>query len=288
MALNALAKLTKELAQIYKAACLAEIEALKPGNVHVFADGHGMQVHDFIQSAEASSAVIAQANLTLGERVFKSIEATWHAVNCNTNLGIVLLCAPIIHALQLTPTTNFRGQIASVLNQTTEEDAQWVYKAIRLAKPAGLGRVTAHDVNEAADCSLLEAMQACANEDFIGRQYTNNFSEIFEEGLPCYQTAFSYWQRPAWAATAVYLYWLSHYPDSHIVRKYGHDTANQVKIEAESHYNALLALDNPKLYLPQLLAFDRSLKARAINPGTSADLTVAVLLLQNLADIGYI
>lgn len=288
MAHNALAKLTKELAQIYKIACLAEVEAMKPGNVHIFADGHGMQVHDFIQSAEVSSAVIAQANLTLGERIFRSIEATWHAVNCNTNLGIVLLCAPIIHALQLMPTTNLRGQLAGVLNQSTKEDAQLAFKAIQLANPAGLGRVSAHDVNEAADCSLLEAMQASASKDFIARQYANNFTEVFEEGLPCYQEAFTRWQRPAWATTALYLYWLSHYPDSHIVRKYGIDAANQVSQEAENHFNTLIALDNPKQYLPQLLAFDSSLKSHGINPGTSADLTVAVLLLQNLADIGYI
>lgn len=285
---NALTKLTNELAQVYKIACLAEVEALKPGNVHIFADGHGMQVHDFIQSAEVSSAVIAQANLTLGERIFTSIEATWLAVNCNTNLGIVLLCAPIIHSLQLRPSTNLRGQIASVLNQSTKEDAQLVFKAIRLAKPAGLGQVSVHDVNETADCNLLEAMQASASKDFIGRQYANNFSEIFEEGLPCYQEAFSRWQRPAWATTALYLYWLSHYPDSHIARKYGLDTADQIKSEAEKHFNTLIALDNPKQYLPHLLAFDSLLKSRGINPGTSADLTVAVLLLQNLADIGYI
>jgi triphosphoribosyl-dephospho-CoA synthase len=288
MAHNALAKLTNELAKIYKIACLAEVEAIKPGNVHIFADGHGMQVHDFIQSAEVSSAVIAQANLTLGERVFRSIEATWHAVNCNTNLGIVLLCAPIIHTLQLIPTTNLRVQLANVLNELTKDDTQLVFRAIQLAKPAGLGHVSEHDVNEEADCSLLEAMQASSSKDLIARQYANNFTEVFDEGLPFYQEAFSRWQRPAWATTALYLYWLSHYPDSHIARKYGLDTANQVKLEAEKHFYTLAALENPKQYLPQLLTFDSLLKTRGINPGTSADLTVAVLLLHNLAEIGYI
>jgi triphosphoribosyl-dephospho-CoA synthase len=288
MAHNALIKRTECLAQIYKSACLAELEALKPGNVHIFADGHGMQVQDFIRSADASSGPIAQADITLGERIFKSVEATWHAVNCNTNLGVILLCAPIIHALQLLPTKGLRAQIANVLYESSKEDAQQTYNAIQLANPAGLGRVSAHDVNEVAECSLLEAMQACASKDFIGQQYANNFSEIFEVGLPCYQEAFLRWQRPAWATTALYLYWLSHYPDSHITRKYGIDVASQVKIEATSHFNSLIALDNPKEYLPQLLAFDYSLKSRAINPGTSADLTVAVLLLQNLVDIGYI
>ncbi|MEY4929079.1 MAG: hypothetical protein RL279_818, partial [Pseudomonadota bacterium] len=42
------------LTQAYRNACLAELQAIKPGNVHVFADGHGMTVHDFIKSADAT------------------------------------------------------------------------------------------------------------------------------------------------------------------------------------------------------------------------------------------
>ena len=92
------------LAKAFKAACMAELEALKPGNVHIFADGHGMTVHDFIASAEAVSAVIAQPDLSLGERIFLSVQATQKAVNMNTNLGTILLCAPMIHAA-LQPST---------------------------------------------------------------------------------------------------------------------------------------------------------------------------------------
>jgi triphosphoribosyl-dephospho-CoA synthase len=87
-----------KLAQAYRNACMAELEALKPGNVHVFADGHGMTIQDFIKSADASAAVIAQANLSVGERIFQSVKATQIAVGMNTNLGIILLCAPLIHA----------------------------------------------------------------------------------------------------------------------------------------------------------------------------------------------
>lgn len=272
-------KLSKQLAQAYKVACLAEIEALKPGNVHIFADGHGMQVQDFMQSAEASSAVIAQAELALGERIFQSVEATWGAVNCNTNLGIILLCAPIIQAALLPATADLRNQLVQVLANTTQADAEWVFKAIQLANPAGLGGAKAHDVNNAADCTLLEAMQASADKDFIGQQYANGFLHLFEQGLPIFEAALLRWQRPAWATTGLYLYWLSHYPDSHIARKYGIETAKEIQAEAVAHYEALQMLENPKQYLPPLLAFDQSLKSRAINPGTSADMTVATLLI---------
>ncbi len=275
---------SKQLAQIYKLACLAEIEALKPGNVHIFADGHGMQVQDFIQSAEASSSMIAKPDLALGERIYRSIEATRNVVHCNTNLGIVLLCAPIIQAALLATTNNFRGELRQVLTNTTTADANWLFKAIQLANPAGLGQVDKYDVNIAAECTLLEAMLASADKDFICQQYSNDYVNIFEEGIPQYQAALLRWERPAWAATALYLYWLSHYLDSHIARKYGVELAKQVQTEALAHQAALEELENPKNYLPQLLRFDQSLKERGINPGTSADLTVVVLLLQNFVE----
>lgn len=276
---NLASGLPQQLAQAYKVACLAEIEALKPGNVHIFADGHGMQVQDFMQSAEVSSKVIAQQDLALGERIYRSVEATWHAVGCNTNLGIILLCAPIIQAALLPATNLLRNRLTQVLSTTTQLDAEWVFKAIQLANPAGLGSAKSHDVNHAADCTLLEAMQASAEKDLIGQQYANGFLQIFEQGLPCFEAALLRRQRPAWATTALYLYWLSHYPDSHIARKYGAAMANQVQAEAVIHFDALHSSENPKQYLPQLLAFDQSLKLRGINPGTSADMTVATLML---------
>ena len=46
---------------LYRAACLAELDALKPGNVHAFAAGHRMVVADFITSADVSAPALAQA-----------------------------------------------------------------------------------------------------------------------------------------------------------------------------------------------------------------------------------
>ena len=45
------------IAAAYVEACLAELDAPKPGNVHRFAAGHGMQAADFVRSAEASAAL---------------------------------------------------------------------------------------------------------------------------------------------------------------------------------------------------------------------------------------
>ena len=76
-----LADFAVEVAQAYKDACLAELSALKPGNVHIFADGHGMVVKDFILSAEASAPVMAQLDIGVGQRIKSAMRATWQAVN---------------------------------------------------------------------------------------------------------------------------------------------------------------------------------------------------------------
>jgi triphosphoribosyl-dephospho-CoA synthase len=275
--------LSAQLAEAFKAACLAELEALKPGNVHIFADGHGMRVEDFARSAEAAAAPIAQADASVGLRIHSSIAATWDTVGCNTNLGIVLLCAPLAHAVLTRQEPALRERLRSVLQTLTIDDAALAFQAIVRASPAGLGQSARHDVHAAPAATLREAMHEAAQRDRIARQYTTDFADIFELGVPRYAQTLRRWGRPAWATTAVYLGFLSAYADTHIVRKSGVATAVAVQEEARAHEQAFLALDNPKTYQRELLKFDATLKARGINPGTSADLTVASVFAVALA-----
>ena len=268
-----------DLAEAFCTACIAELQAIKPGNVHIFADGHGMVVQDFIKSAEAVASVIAQPNLTVGERILHSAEATQQSVNCNTNLGIILLCAVIIQANITVDTieNNLKGRIQHVLNHLTVQDAKLAFQAITLANPAGLG-ASEHDVRAPAQITLLQAMQAAQDRDLIAQQYSNGFADIFNIGLMSYQAALDLWQNPTWATTFVYLSFLAEFPDSHIMRKFGVPIAGQVQHEAAQHLEAFAKLENPKTYLRSLMLWDTELKLRSINPGTSADLTVATLL----------
>jgi triphosphoribosyl-dephospho-CoA synthase len=276
-----------KLAQAYRNACMAELEALKPGNVHVFADGHGMTIQDFIKSADASAAVIAQANLSVGERIFQSVKATQIAVGMNTNLGIILLCAPLIHAaLQVSQAVDGENQSSQqrlnfTLSQLTVEDAALTGQAIVLANPAGLGKSGVNDVHEASSVSLFEMMASAQYKDRIAWQYANAFADVLEFGLPHYNKAMRKWSNQAWATTALYLGFLTRQLDSHIIRKYGEALANQVMQEAIELQGLYWAADNPKLVQKHLLAWDAYLKARNINPGTSADLTVACIMVSN-------
>lgn len=269
-----------QLAQLFKAACIAELEALKPGNVHIFADGHGMTIHDFIKSAEAVSNVIAQADLSLGQRILYSVEATQKAVGCNTNLGIILLCAPLIHAVLTLTQGNLQQRLQQVLQQTTISDAQYTFNAIALAKPAGLGDVAQHDVHKQVDCTLLQAMQAAADRDLIAMQFTNGFEVVFDIGLPILKEADvenSAGMNQAWLTTKLYLTLLSTFSDSHIARKHGTKVAIDIQHQASQHLTMFNISGIPKLYQSKLLAWDNQLKKNQVNPGTSADLTVACL-----------
>lgn len=280
-----------KLAHAYRSACMAELEALKPGNVHVFADGHDMTIHDFIKSADASAVVIAQSNLCVGERVFRSVEATQMAVGMNTNLGIILLCAPLVQAaLHLNQTLDGTSQslrqcLVSTLNQLTVEDATLVSQAIVLANPAGLGKSSVNDVHETSSVSLLEMMASAQYKDCIAWQYANAFADVFEFGLPLYNKAMHKWNNQAWATTALYLGFLTRQLDSHVVRKYGEALANEIMKEAADMQSLYWATENPKLVQKSLLAWDASLKSRNINPGTTADLTVACLMVSNFEEI---
>ena len=272
----------------YLKACLAELEALKPGNVHIFADGHGMQVQHFIDSAEVSAPVLCDdaqyGDRTLGQRILAALEVTYAKVACNTNLGIILLAAPIVQATLQYPHLPLLQGLKQVLIETTVEDAALVYVGIRLVNPAGMGERDEHDVSQNPQVTLLEAMQLASEHDMVARQYAEGYTQLFSQTIPVYKTYCARWERPAWALTAVYLYWLSLVPDSHIARKYGNAVAHQVQQTASEHAKEFMALENPKSYMSTLLQWDQSLKQDSLNPGTSADLTVITVMLALLSE----
>ena len=276
--------LSLQLASAFQSACMAELEALKPGNVHIFADGHGMHVQDFVRSAEAAAVFIAKPELSLGQRIQFAVYASCKEVGCNTNLGIVLLCAPLIHAKLRGHASSLREDVEQALRELTVADAAMAYAAIVRAKPGGLGASNEHDVHAAPTVTLLEAMRAAEERDRVAWQYSHGFADIFDFGLPRYAMALQRWQRPAWAVTLLYLGFMARHADSHIVRKYGEEIACKVQEEAAMHEQALLTLENPKTYQRRLLQFDADLKLRGLNPGTSADLTVATILAETLQD----
>lgn len=267
------------------ASFVGEIEAFKPGNVSIYADGHDMTSRDFILSAEVSTPFLCQSESSLGERVLNSVKATQNAVGCNTNLGMLLLFTPLIMAAEQGFENNnaLRQNLENVLNTITKSDGNKVYEAIRLAKPGGLGRVDEQDVNEIPQCTLIEAMNLASDRDAVALQYSNNFREVFESGFSSIKCFDKSWNSVKWATVSCYLMFLSTIQDSHIKRKYGVQIAEKIrkksKVIAEKFHKTL----EPEKEIDLIKGLDEELKAENINPGTCADLTAASLLVYNFA-----
>jgi triphosphoribosyl-dephospho-CoA synthase len=268
-------------------ACLSELDALKPGNVGLHRAGHGMCGEDFVRSAEAIAPVLAMPALSVGQRVLGAIQATRRVVDCNTNLGIVLLCAPLSHAAaHARPGQSLRSALHRTLQGLDVHDAQLSYAAIRLAQPGGLGTVPEYDVSASHQprVSLLQAMRVAAGRDRIARQYVSDYTDVFEMAVPRLRAWLARRGSREWATVATYLELLAVIPDTHIERKFGARTAREVSVEA-ARLNAVLSGDTkPEQLRARLSRFDNALKQKGINPGTTADLTVAALMVQYLQD----
>jgi len=270
----------QQLMALFKEACLCDVQAFKPGNVSVYNAGHDMTVDDFILSAEESAWAITNPAYSLGEKIYYAVKATREAVNCNTNLGILLLAAPVCQAAyQQQQNQSLAEALALVLQNTTIEDADWTFKAITLASPGGLGESEDQDVNEPAAVSLLQAMEIASEKDRIAKQYTTNYKDIFDFAVLRYNDAFVKFDNQAWATSAVFTGLLSYLPDSHIERKYGDKYSGWVRKQISTVDDALLNTSNPEQLLPMLHDVDRKFKDKGINPGTTADLTVATVLI---------
>jgi triphosphoribosyl-dephospho-CoA synthase len=271
----------KDIAAAFIASCQDEIEAPKPGNVHAFAGGHDMEPRHFLDSARAAAPAIAAPGARVGTRIRNSVEATFEAVEINTNLGIILLCAPLARAAEMMA-GDLRAALAGTLKDLDPGDARDVYAAIARAAPGGLGRAARYDVHEAAPASLIDAMGEAAERDMVARQYVADFADVFETGLP---VAAKTPRQGNSAALSVYLAFLSRFPDTHILRKYGPDVAKAVMREAQTFAARAQGEAGSAAFIADLLAFDTRLKAKRINPGTSADLTVATLFAARLSGV---
>jgi triphosphoribosyl-dephospho-CoA synthase len=269
--------------ECYQQACLLELRALKPGNVGYHSSGHGMTVEQFELSAQVSAEPLFSSCGGVGERILRAVNATHDAVGYNTNLGIILLTAPIAEVLLNSGyDKRLRDNLTKVLAELSIDDAKYCYQAIQTAMPGGMGEVDDQDVSNEPSVSLLEAMQLSADKDRIGYQYANTFSDVFEHNLPIYREYIEKWGSQEWAATAVFLSQWLRVPDSLIIRKKGLLKAREISDMIAPLANQVLASRDPTDHISGLLSLDSELKAVGINPGTTADMTVTTVFVAML------
>ena len=109
----------------------------------------------------------------------------------------------------------------SVLASTTIADADAAYRAIRLARPGGLGDASAQDVTTSPTVTLTAAMTLAAERDDVAREYATGFARTFTVGAPALAQARADGLEWPDAVVECYLALLADSPDTLIIRKLG-------------------------------------------------------------------
>lgn len=266
---------TQSLSTWIRSACILEATAKKPGNVHPEASFSDLTFEDFVGSAEVIAPILADAqNLGVGQTIYEAVRVTRERVGSNSNLGIVFLLTPLAAVPLETP---LHKGLPRVLAGLTREDANWVYRAIRLAQPGGMGEVAEGDVSQGPTGTLLEMMQLAAERDRIAAEYASDFFITLNVGLPHLAGVVDFetdWER---AIIELQLRLMAEYPDTLIARKCGTEVAEESARRAREVLNAGdLRTETGQRKLDD---FDQWLRAdgHRRNPGTTADLIAASL-----------
>jgi triphosphoribosyl-dephospho-CoA synthase len=258
-------------------ACILEASAEKVGNVTAtrrFADA-GFE--DFALSALAMGPAVAEAApRRVGRAIYRAVASTRRVATTNTNLGLALLFAPIAAAACARVPGGLRQRLRTVLRGLGAGDARWAYRAIRLARPGGLGRSAEADVARPPQVTLRQAMALAAERDAVAAEYARDFAITYDIALAALRRGV---RRLALldAVAQAHLEVMARVPDSLIGRKAGRAVAVAVGARARAVVRA------GGLYTPRGQAgarrLDRYLRrdGHRLNPGTSADLVAAAI-----------
>jgi triphosphoribosyl-dephospho-CoA synthase len=256
-------------------ACIWEVTARKPGNVHRERDFADVGMVDFLLSAAALGTTMDDApHQPVGITVAAAVHATRHVTRTNTNLGIILLLSPLAAVPESQPLAD---GVECTLSKLDILDAHFVFGAIRLAQPGGLGQVSEQDIWGEPARPLREIMALAADRDLVARQYANGFQEVLDEGVPALVRGLKETRCLENAIIFTHLTLLAQHPDSLICRKRGWKEGD----EASQQARLVLDLGWPITDSGRtaLANFDDWLRAEghARNPGTTADLVTASL-----------
>ena len=291
-------KLTpNQIAKFAQFASVLEVSGkTKPGNVHRNRDYDDMVFEDFLLSAVAVGDVFREVTTlvdvnkpekaNLGKYIREAVAETNKWVKTNTNLGIMMMCIPIACSAAISDSfDDLHVNVKKLMDATTVDDACDLYDAINLADAGGMGDQDEFDVNsESAKDELrkngqtmYDILEFSAGWDRLASELTTGMPVCFELGYPEY---YNLRKNKSLSDSCVltFLKILSEVPDTLISRKYGDEVANEVSDMAK---NLLLEKDD---FETKLIEFDDYLFSKGYNPGTTADLTAASIMISYLKD----
>ena len=254
------------LAQV---ACLMEATARKPGNVHRFADFDGRLLPGFRPERPGDRPGDGRGAVDRRGRARSSpaVEATRRVVSTNTNLGMILLLAPLSAAFE--PGGDLRSRRARRARRAHDRRRPRMPIARSGSpNPGGSARPPIRTWPTSRPSTLLDAMRMAADRDLVARQYATGYADVFEIALPALRTADRQEVALEEAIIRTHVVVLSRVADTLIVRKRG------VPVAKEVSRRAVEALEGG-----DFAALDRFLRedGHARNPGATADLIAAAL-----------
>lgn len=268
-----------QIAWAAQTASLLEVSVCKPGNVTKLQNFQDCNYEDFLVSAVAIGPAFREAvQASVGATILRAARDTHNLVGTNTNLGIVMLFAPLAKAAGVEHPNGLRTAVIEVLESLTVEDARMAYEAIRLTGPAAMGKVENGDVNDSKiEITLRDAMKLARERDTVAGEYATGFEITFGIGYPTLQGLLLQGCRFSEAISQTFLTILARVPDSLIARKNGAAAAEHVSRlarETLEHGGVFSGIGRKSL-----LNLDHILRDRdhLMNPGTTADLVAAAL-----------
>lgn len=290
----------EEIGKIVQIASALEVSGYpKPGNVHRTRDFDDMVFEDFIISAIVIGDTIRElaertvenkddlSGVGLGKAILDAVSETDKWVKNNTNLGIVMMCAPIGAAAAISNSTeDLRENIGLLMDATTVEDACNLYDAINIASAGGMGSQDDYDVGSDSakdelrrnNQTMYDVLKISAPWDDLASELTSKMPIVFEIGYPAYDELREN-NTMNISAVKTFLRILSQVPDTLISRKYGREVAEEVSKKT----GELLKYSGEKDFDVLLKSFDDELYENHRNPGTTADLTAASIMVYYLS-----
>lgn len=269
--------------EAFPLACILEAAAPKAGNVHPNSGFRDMHFAHFAASAVAMTSVFSaiSSGSRVGDCALQAAQQTKQQVGCNTNLGTILLLAPLACAYREGQSlAQWHSDVHTTLDNLTSQDCRDVYEAIRIAQPGGLGHQSENDVHGEPPEDLLAAMSQASESDAVARQYSSGFEDIFHRLAPSLFEILAHAPSVNDAICRLQLQQLCFEPDSLIARKLGSEAAQQVQDMArrtaeDFERSSETCLHETQAYrrLDEFLRADLNRR----NPGTTADLIAATL-----------
>ena len=254
----------------------------KPGNVDRHRDLEDLRFEHFLAGAvgAADGLRMAETGATVGPAFERAVAGMAAQRGGNPQFGALLLLVPLVSAARRELS---QPVLESVLEGTTVADAAAFYRAFEHVDvfvgeaPADL---EALDVRRGADAipaleerglTLLDVMALSAPGDDVAREWTHGFERSFAAAERIAEADGPLPDR----AAETFLSLLAERPDTLVATKHGETVAKEVTERAA----ALCERDAFATGREAVEAFADELVARAINPGTTADLTAAGLFI---------